>query len=273
MALNYAKLFNRRVTPQSRPIPGSTQVANSGGGYSWQVDDWTRLDRFLILGAEGGTYYITERDLVKQNHDAIVRCLQADGVRAVKRIVEISESGRAPKNDPAVFALAVATTCAAPEAKALAFQSLAKVCRIGTHLFHFAEYVNALRGWGRGLRNAVGRWYLEQEANKLAYQVVKYQQRDSWSHGDLLRLAHPKAPSAQHDAVFRWLLADRSSASLADSLGEREVKRKVRGEERVAKYAATGALPKLIEAFEQAKRATRAGEIVKLIDEFNLPRE
>jgi len=26
MALNYAKLFNRRVIPQSRPIPGSTQV-------------------------------------------------------------------------------------------------------------------------------------------------------------------------------------------------------------------------------------------------------
>ena len=58
MAINYAKIFNRRVTPQSQPIPGSTQVRNSGGGYSWQVDDWTRLDRFLILGAEGGTYYI-----------------------------------------------------------------------------------------------------------------------------------------------------------------------------------------------------------------------
>ncbi|HEY5910527.1 MAG TPA: TROVE domain-containing protein [Verrucomicrobiae bacterium] len=194
MALNYAKLFNRRVTPQSRPIPGSTQVANSGGGYSWQVDDWTRFDRFLILGAEGGTYYITERDLVKQNHDAIVRCIKLDGIRAVKRIVEISDSGRAPKNDPAVFALALVAAHGSPEAKALAFQNLAKVCRIGTHLFHFAEYVNALRGWGRGLRNAVGRWYLEQEADKLAYQVVKYQQRDSWSHGDLLRLAHSYGP-------------------------------------------------------------------------------
>ena len=51
MAINYAKLFNRRVTPQSQPIPGSNQVRNSGGGYSWPVDDWTRLDRFLILGA------------------------------------------------------------------------------------------------------------------------------------------------------------------------------------------------------------------------------
>ncbi len=83
MAINYAKIFNRRVTPQSQPIPDSTQVRNSNNGYSWQVDDWTRLDRFLILGAEGGTYYVAERELVKQNHDAIVRCIKANGIRAV----------------------------------------------------------------------------------------------------------------------------------------------------------------------------------------------
>ena len=94
MAINYAKIFNRRATPQSRPvgIPGSNQVRNSGGGYSWAVDDWTRFDRFLILGAEGGTYYITERDLVKQNHDALVRCIKTDGIRAVNRIVEDRKS-------------------------------------------------------------------------------------------------------------------------------------------------------------------------------------
>jgi len=267
MAINYAKLFNRRVTPQSQPIPGSTQVRNSNSGYSWQVDDWTRLDRFLILGAEGGTYYIGERELVKQNHDALIRCIKADGVRAVNRIVEISDAGRAPKNDPAIFALALVVTHGDTQAKTHAFANLSKVCRIGTHLFHFAEYVNAMRGWGRGLRNAVGHWYVDRGADDLAHQAVKYQQRDGWSHADLLRLAHPKAPSSQHDAVFRWMLAG------ADSLGEREVKRKVRGEDRVAKYAAAGELPKLVKAFEQAKRASIAGEIVKLIDEFDLPRE
>jgi len=272
MAINYAKIFNRRNTPQSQPIPGSNQVRNSGGGYSWQVDDWTRLDRFLILGAEGGTYYITERDLVKQNHDAIVRCIKADGIRAVNRIVEISDAGRAPKNDPAIFALALVVTHGDAQTKAHAFANLGKVCRIGTHLFHFAEYVNAMRGWGRGLRNAVAGWYVEREAGDLAHQSVKYQQRDGWSHGDLLRLAQPKAPSPQHDAVFRWMLSG-SSASLADSLGEREVKRKVRGEDRVAKYAAVGALPKLIEAFERVKQTANVIEVVKLIDEFDLPRE
>jgi 60 kDa SS-A/Ro ribonucleoprotein len=189
MAINYARQFNRRITPQSQPIPGSNQVRNSGGGFSWEVDDWTRLDRFLILGAEGGTYYITERDLVKQNHEAIVRCIKANGVRAVNRIVEISDAGRAPKNDPAIFALALAVTHGDAQAKAHAFASLNKVCRIGTHLFHFAEYVNAMRGWGRGLRNAVGDWYVYRGADDLAHQAVKYQQRDGWSHGDLLRLA------------------------------------------------------------------------------------
>jgi 60 kDa SS-A/Ro ribonucleoprotein len=267
MAINYANIFNRRATPQSQPIPGSSQVRNSGGGYSWPVDDWTRLDRFLILGAEGGTYYITERDLVKQNHDTIVRCIKADGVRAVNRIVEISDTGRAPKNDPAIFALALVVTHGDAQAKANAFANLGKVCRIGTHLFHFAEYANAMRGWGRGLRNAVGGWYVEREADDLAQQAVKYQQRDGWSHGDLLRLTHPKAPSPQHDAVFRWMLSG------ADSLGEREVQRKVRGEDCVAKYDAVGELPRLIDAFEQAKHASSQDEIAKLITNFNLPRE
>src|SRR5438876_4705904 len=267
MAINSAKIFNRSSTPQSQPIPGSSQVPNSGGGYSWQVDDWTRLDRFLILGAEGGTYYIAERDLVKQNHDAIVRCIKADGLRAVNRIVEISDSGRAPKNDPAIFALALVAAHSNTEAKTLALQNLGKVCRIGTHLFHFAEYVNALRGWGRGLRNAVGRWYVGRGADELAHQAVKYQQRDGWSHSDLLRLAHPKAPSREHEAVFRWILNG------TESLGEREVKRKVRGEDRVARYAAVGSLPKLIEAFERVKRSSNVIEVVKLIDQFDLPRE
>jgi hypothetical protein len=51
MAINHAHQFNRRITPQSQPIPSSTQVRNSGGGFSWEVDDWTRLDRwFMHLG-------------------------------------------------------------------------------------------------------------------------------------------------------------------------------------------------------------------------------
>jgi 60 kDa SS-A/Ro ribonucleoprotein len=159
------------------------------------------------------------------------------------------------------------TTHGDAQVKAHAFANLDKVCRIGTHLFHFAEYVNAMRGWSRGLRNAVGNWYVEREADDLAHQAVKYQERDGWSHSDLLRFAHPKAPSAQHEAVFRWMLMG------ADSLGEREVKPNVGGEDRIARYGVVGELPMLIEALEQAKKASSKDEIVQLITEFDLPRE
>ena len=96
---------------------------------------------------------------------------------------------------------------------------------------------------------------------------MKYQQRDRWSHGDLLRLAHPKAPSAEHEAVFRWILSG------AEGLGERTVKRKVNGEDRVATYVAAGKLPAIVEAFEKAKKASSKVEIVALINDCDLPRE
>src|SRR5205809_3822436 len=108
-------------TPQSQPIPGSKQVPNSGGGYAWAVDDWVRLDRFLILGAEQGTYYITERRLTEENAEAVARCIADDGPRTVQRIVEVSEAGRAPKNDPAIFALALCAAYGNPETKKVAF--------------------------------------------------------------------------------------------------------------------------------------------------------
>ena len=44
-------------TPQCAPIPGTSQVPNSAGGFAWAVDEWTRLRRFLVLGSEGGSFY------------------------------------------------------------------------------------------------------------------------------------------------------------------------------------------------------------------------
>jgi 60 kDa SS-A/Ro ribonucleoprotein len=51
MTLDHGKLFSRKVTPQAQAIPGSTQVPSSAGGHAWPVDDWMRLERFLVLGS------------------------------------------------------------------------------------------------------------------------------------------------------------------------------------------------------------------------------
>ena len=78
-----SKWFSTKKTPQTAPIPGTSQVANSGGGYAFTVDDWTRLDRFLILGSESGSYYATERKLTRENAEGVLRCLALDGRRVV----------------------------------------------------------------------------------------------------------------------------------------------------------------------------------------------
>lgn len=197
--------ISTRATHQSEPIPGrNDQVENSAGGYVFAVDKWAQLDRFLILGTEGGTYYIGERDLTKQNAMALMSCIAEDGPRVVARIVEISEAGRAPKQSPTIFALAACAGASNPATRRAAELAVPRVCRIGTHLFMFAGYVEQFRGWGRGLRRAVGGWYLNRPLEALATQVVKYQQRGGWSHRDLLRLAHPQADTPQRNEILRW---------------------------------------------------------------------
>jgi 60 kDa SS-A/Ro ribonucleoprotein len=80
---------------------------NYAGGFAFAVDDMTRFKRFLILGGVGGTYYVGERPLIKENLEALERLLAAGrGKEAVDLIVSISTAGRAPSNDPALFALA-----------------------------------------------------------------------------------------------------------------------------------------------------------------------
>ena len=239
-------------THQGLPIPGRGQVANSAGGFAWAVDDWTRLDRFLVLGTEGGSYYIGQPKLTIDNAEAVWRCIEVDGERVVRRTVAISEAGRAPKNDPALFALAMCAGLGDEATRRAALEALPQVARIGTHLFHFLEYVEGFRGWGRGLRRAVGKWYSEMDAGRLAYQMVKYQQRDGWSHRDALRLAHPQAPSTTHDAIFHWVT--QGWPSVGDMPHPDEALR-------------------LIWAAERAKRAATEAEIVALIEAQRLPWE
>ncbi|MBA3404232.1 MAG: TROVE domain-containing protein [Gemmatimonadaceae bacterium] len=203
-------------TTQKQPLPGTSQVENSAGGFGWQLDDWGRVDRFLILGCEGGTYYAGERELVLHNAEAAQRCIAADGLRLINRIVAISESGRAPKNDPAIFLLAMTAKLGDEPTRRAAYRALPKVCRIGTHLMHFAHYAQGFGGWGRGMRKAVGSWFNARPATELAYQLAKYQARDGWSNRDLLRLAHPRAASPSHDRLFAWAVKGQLPDGAAD---------------------------------------------------------
>ncbi len=242
------KLFQFNKTPQNQPID-SAQIQNTAGGYVWELDVWQRLDRFLILGTEGGTYYINERKLTTENAQNAISLLKDDGKKVIERTVTVSGQGKAYKNDPALFILALAFTVGDDETKNAAADALTKVARIGTHLFTFMTYVNEMRGWGRGLRRAVANWYQSKDLNKLAYQVTKYQQRNGWSHRDALRLSHPKT-TADRDALYQYIT------------GKQEKLQGVNGD--WANYLA---------AVETIKSMSKVDEVVEVIQSYNLPRE
>jgi 60 kDa SS-A/Ro ribonucleoprotein len=208
-------LGSRRGTPQNEPTSGE-QVKNSAGGFVFPVTDRTRVSRFLTLGTEGGTYYVKEQELTKDNAKFLVALAKKDSSMLVDEIAAVSAAGRAPRNTPALLALAVAASHGSTEYKRLAHSHLAEVARTGHHLLNFVEYALLFRGWGRGLTKAVGAWYNEQDAESLAYQLLKYKSRGKWSQRDVLRLCKfgrtPVDPV--HRALYRYVMQGEVSAVL-----------------------------------------------------------
>lgn len=193
-----------RRTPQWEPIPDAGQIPNSAGGYGWGVDSLTRLRRFCLLGSERGSYYASEHDLTRENVDGVRAAIAEHGIAAVAEIVAISEGGRAPKQDPAIYALALAASAKDEATRKAALDALLRVCRTGTALFNFNAYVEEHRGRGPALNGAVRRWYNRESVDDVAYQMVKYRQRNGWSHRDLLRLAKPVPPTPAHSLLYGW---------------------------------------------------------------------
>ncbi len=251
--MTYTDLYNPTRTPQSQMIPGreNDMSANRGGGVSFNLDPWKQLDRFLILGSDSPTYYAGAREMTRDNASNIVGLIKENGPRVVSRAVEISKAGRAYKNDPAIFVLALAITGGDVETKQAARQALPQVARTGTHLFSFVEMVDALGGWGSSKVKAVRSWYESKDAKNLAYQITKYQQRNGWSHRDVLRKVHPKGTYA-HDIIYDYIVGGN----------------KLLGVEHDGSNFAS-----YLTAVEMAKKATSAKEVANLIRMYNIPRE
>ena len=151
-----------------------------------------------------------------------------------------------PRTITALFALAACISLGDKETKRQAAEALPDVARIGTHLYAFVAYAETMRGWGRTMRWAVSNWY-DKNPEQLAYQAIKYRQRDGWSHRDLLRLAHPK--NEENAPIFDWIA-------------------------RPGLETRTPQARRLsIEAFAQAQKAETPKETAALVREYNLPRE
>lgn len=230
---------NVKRTAQSEQAD-SRQVKNNAGGFTFTVSKWDRLERFLILGTDGGTYYVNQKDLTKQNVDFVKALLKEDSNEVIRRTVDVSDNGRAKSNSPALFVLALAMNTDGVN-KSEVSSALQKVARTATHLFEYAQYLENLGGWGRAKRNSIAEWYGSKSDKALAMQVVKYRQRNGWTHKDLFALAHPKG---LNKAIGSFVLGKSSDET---------------------HY--------LIEGFRKAQSATTEDEAISAVFEYKLPWE
>lgn len=189
--------INPLPTPQNHPLHDE-QVKNNAGGYVFQVDDMVFFQRFLFLGTEKGTYYVSQAEHTHLNIECIDRLLKANrGEEMLNLLIQINDDNRAAKTGPINFSLAYLAKVGDISLRKKVYKNLNKFLRIPTHLFEFLEYSKTISkakndsiGWGRLQRQFVQQWYGGKDVDHLAYQVTKYQQRNGWSHKDVFRLAH-----------------------------------------------------------------------------------
>ena len=254
------------ATPQMQPIPGRVdQVRNNAGGYTFEKDLWARLEDFLLLGTCSGTYYVNEQAHTFGNVQVVNDAVASDGQRAVALAVDVTAGRppRAPRNNPALFLLAVAITRGDLETRRAARAALSKVARTTFHQAIFFGYWKALHGKptangtapkiGRVTRGAFADLLTAKTPDQVAFQACKAAARktpqgEPFSLRDVLRIAHPKAESPERRALFGWI------AGNVDDAEARTV------------------LPS-VDTFLTAKSVTTAAEAIRVVGERGVPWE
>lgn len=180
----------RQTTPAHEQATPE-QVRSNQGGYVFEVDAMDRAKRFLIIGSDA-SFYETGSKLSMENAKLIAELAKSDRAdELIDLIVDISVNGRAPKQSPGLFALAVVISQTEdPAVKQHGYSVLSQVARTASTLFEFIGYISQFQQLGgMGLQKAIGRWYNEKSDDKLAYQMVKYRQRGGFDHSRMLRLS------------------------------------------------------------------------------------
>jgi 60 kDa SS-A/Ro ribonucleoprotein len=224
------------------------EVPNNAGGYVYKLNMWGQLNRFLILGSEGGTYYVSARKLTDGNVAIVKQCLAADAMRTVQMAADVLKDGKAFKTDPALVTLAMAVTTDLPvEVKLAAFKAVGNLRT--TEFFQFIDLADEYRGWGRMMKEYVRRWY-SRPLRVVALQMTKYRNRGARTHADALRQGHVRPISPAHSDLFLW------ATKGVEALSEKVVAAELRDS--------------VMMGYEMAKLAKNVKEIVQIIRDYSL---
>ena len=196
---------NRATIPQTCKID-IDQVLSFSGGYVWKLSTIEHVNRYLVLGGakDMGNYYMQAEQV---SHECALSVLQmirspdaSQFVQLCDLLKAVSIGGRAPKQEPVLLSVAAAIVFAKnPQEKEIAFETAKACIRIPTHMFMLAGFVRDLsqakpqnkgKGWGTGFRRTMAHYYLSHTGRELAYHMTKYQNREGWTHADMIRMLH-----------------------------------------------------------------------------------
>jgi 60 kDa SS-A/Ro ribonucleoprotein len=201
-------MFTKLVTQMNKDGP-----VNSCGRPTHIVSDLEFFKRFLMLGSESGTYYITKVNLTEQHFECLDRLINDPSKH--DDILNTLETyiTKVYKKDYLIFALA--RCCIEKEHvehRVKAYDLLHNVCYTPTLLFMFVQMYEGLHmkhhkstGWNKLQKSFISKWYLSKDPKQLLYLVTKYRNREGWTHADVLRLAHIKVPNTVYDHIFKYI--------------------------------------------------------------------
>lgn len=222
---------------------------------TFTISDWNFFSRFLMMGPQQGQEQLFQNPegfLATPMGIAILACLKKDSARFLRAVMSCSIEGRSLKNDYPLFAYAVLLAYSeSAESKFEARKNVTKIARTGTDILHLAQFVNSLKGWGSGTRKMFIEWYNSKKPEQLAYQLMKYAQRDGWSHRDVLRKAHPVGTPEQN-YIFNYVTKSGSKKDHPLNLKD---------------------LPEVMQAALEVKAAPGVTKAVDLIAKYGLPWE
>ncbi|AFY66451.1 TROVE domain-containing protein [Geitlerinema sp. PCC 7407] len=206
--MNYQFLLSKnRKTPQNQPLPGreAEMVQGRSGGWMFQADSWSVLRRCLLIGTAQSTFYADQHELTTEFVAVLNQAIALDPDRVAQEILYASD-GHALNNSAPILALVLLSMGESPQAKRAFQEIFPQVVRTGSHFYEWLSYTKGLRGFGKVVREAGKAWLAREDVRELAYQLLKYQQRQGFRHRDALRLFHVKPPTADHDRLFQWVI-------------------------------------------------------------------
>jgi 60 kDa SS-A/Ro ribonucleoprotein len=195
------------------------EILNSCDKEVFQISEIDQVKRFLALGSDNGTYYITPQDLTKLNIESIENVLKSNDKSKLIDLIKLY-IGKCKKHEPLVYLLARCcvydsqnSSVESLEFRKSAYELLDKVCTIPTNLFLFLKYTKLLynkhkksNGWNNLHKRAVCNWYNSKDDMNLIYQMTKYKDRHDYTHRDVMRLSHIIANSVDKQHIYRYFV-------------------------------------------------------------------